>query len=206
VQELRDRQRRNLMATLLVSQGVPMLLAGDEIGRTQRGNNNAYAQDNDISFLDWDRVDTAFLDFCRRLIGCRRANPVLRRSYFLTGIPDVDGLPDAAWFTPEGDRMSWEHWGDHLRHVVVWLNGELEERGPRGEQVRGSTVLMAINAQDEPMPMRLPGPAWGRRWRVLVDTTEASGVPVGSPQLGADQSIVVAARSLVLLERIDSEG
>ena len=206
VQELRDRQRRNLMATLLVSQGVPMLLAGDEIGRTQRGNNNAYAQDNDISFLDWDRVDTAFLDFCRRLIGCRRANPVLRRSYFLTGIPDVDGLPDAAWFTPEGDRMSWEHWGDHLRHVVVWLNGELEERGPQGEQVRGSTVLMAINAQDEPMPMRLPGPAWGRRWRVLVDTTEASGVPVGSPQLGADQSIVVAARSLVLLERIDSEG
>ena len=203
---LRERQRRNLMATLLFSQGVPMLLAGDEIGRTQRGNNNAYALDDETGWLDWERIDARFLDFCRRLIAYRRANPVLRRSKFLTGLPDVDGLPDAAWFTPEGERMTWEHWGDHLRRVVVWLNGELEERGPRGEQVHGTTVLMAINAEDAPMSTRLPEALWGRRWRCRIDTARESGEPDGSVEHDAGEVVEVAPRSLVLLEHLRDEG
>ncbi len=202
---LRDRQRRNLMATLLFSQGVPMLLAGDEIGRTQQGNNNAYAQDDEISWLDWDRTDTRFLELCRRLITCRRDNPVLRRSRFLTGLPDVTGLPDAAWFTPEGERMGWEHWGDHLRQVVVWLNGELEERGPRGEQVRGTTVVMAINAEDALMATRLPDALWGRRWRRRIDTASDSGEPGGPVEHRAGEVVEVAPRSLVLLEHLADE-
>jgi glycogen operon protein len=200
---LRRRQRRNLMATLVLSQGVPMLLAGDELGRTQSGNNNAYPQDNEISWLDWEGMDVDFFEFCRRLIAYRQANPALRRSKFLTGAPDADGMPDAAWFTPEGDPMGWEHWGDHLRQVVLWLNGDLEEHGPRGERVRGTTLLMAVNAEDVPMPTRVPGQRWGGRWRMCIDTAEESGEPAAPVELPAGDLLEVSPRSLVLFEVAD---
>ena len=200
---VRDRQRRNLMATLLLSQGVPMLLAGDEIGRTQRGNNNAYCQDNEVSWLDWVRADAAFQGFCRELITYRSSNPVLRRSYFLTGVPNGRGLPDAAWFTPSAQEMGWEHWSEHLRQVVVWLNGELEESGPRGERIRGTTVLMAFNADEHAMEMVVPAEKWGRSWRVRIDTAEAGGAPEHGAEVGPQETLAVHGRSLVLLELLE---
>ena len=170
---LRARQRRNLLATVLLSQGVPMLLAGDELGNSQRGNNNGYAQDNEISWLDWDDVDQGFLDFCRHLVAFRRDNPALRRGRFLTGLANGkgpsggDGLPAVAWFTPGGEPRAWHDWGWHARQVVMWLNGDMAESGPRGEVIRGTTLLLAVNAHAEPMHWTLPEASWGATWRVL---------------------------------------
>ena len=137
------------MATLLLSQGVPMVLHGDEIGRTQHGNNNGYAQDNEVSWVDWSCPDTEFLGFCRRLIALRREHPVLHRRRFLTGESPGEGeLPDVSWFTPQGEPMSWEDWGHESRQVAMWLNGALGELGKRGESVVDSTLLIAVNAAD----------------------------------------------------------
>src|SRR5690606_32760184 len=122
---LRARQQRNFLATLFLSQGVPMLLGGDEIGRTQQGNNNAYCQDNEISWFDWDNIDEPLLEFTRRLIAFRRAHPVLHRRGWFEGDPGgEEGAPDIAWFRPDGERMHAEHWGSEFANVLgVYLNG-----------------------------------------------------------------------------------
>ena len=227
VNALRARQRRNLLATVLLSQGVPMLLAGDELGQTQKGNNNGYAQDNEISWLNWDDVDQGFLDVCRHLVAFRRDNPALRRGRFLTGRPNgngagkVDGggvgkgvgqgdgegggegagLPDVAWFTPGGEAMAWHDWGDHARQVVMWLNGDMDESGPRGEQIRGTTLLLAVNAHAEPMHWVLPEASWGEAWRVRVDT--AADATAWWGELKAGHELLVAQRSVLVLEAVD---
>jgi isoamylase len=195
----RDRLRRNLMATLLLSQGVPMLLHGDEIGRTQHGNNNAYAQDNEISWVDWSEPDTEFLGFCRRLVALRRAHPVLHRRRFLTGDPVIEGeLPDVAWFTPSGTPMEWQDWGDHARQVAMWLNGDLQEVGKRGEPVSDSTLLICVNAHDVPSSQTLPSAEWGSVWALLLDTASTQDPP--RTRYPADGVVHMGPRTILVLE------
>ncbi len=139
VLELRKRQKRNLITTLFLSQGVPMLVAGDEIGRTQHGNNNAYCQDNEISWLDWENADHEFLDYVRRLIHFVKAHPTFGRKRWFQGRPIKGvGLEDIAWFLPDGIEMSDEHWNhDFAKSLAIYLNGRgLHLTGPKGETNR----------------------------------------------------------------------
>jgi isoamylase len=199
VLELRSRQQRNLMATLLLSQGVPMLLAGDEFGRSQGGNNNAYAQDNEVSWVDWGKIDAEMLAFCSDLVRLRRSNAVLHRRRFLTG-GEVDGtgMPDVAWLGCDGAELSPDDWGNGLRCVVVWLNGELTEVDSRGEPVRGTTLLLAFNLSGEPVDWRLPEERYGEAWRCRIDTARPDATDRGL--LGPGESVPLVARSVVVLE------
>jgi glycogen operon protein len=202
VLELRARQQRNLLATLLLSQGVPMLLSGDELGRTQGGNNNAYAQDNEVSWVDWSSVDTDLQEFTRRLVALRRANPVLHRRRFLTGVaPAGEDLPDVAWFSAAGTEMASEDWHDGHQGIGLWLHGELDEVGPRGEPVRGSTLLVCVQLGDAAVDWRLPPPRWGAQWRTVLDTSSAHEPE--ARRHDADATLHVMGRSVVVLEQVD---
>jgi glycogen operon protein len=199
---LRDRQRRNLMATLLLSQGVPMILGGDEIGRTQGGNNNAYCQDNEVSWYDWESVDEDFLGFCRRLIAYRAAHPVFRRRGWFQGRPiHGSGIKDIVWFTPEGEQMGEEHWGEAFAKCLqVFLNGEtIPNPNPRGEPVVDDSFLVLWNAWHERLFFHLPAERWGAAWRKELDT--ATGFVEGPDALPAGSALEVGARSLVVLRR-----
>jgi glycogen operon protein len=198
----RAQLRRNLLATLLLSQGVPMLLHGDEVGRTQGGNNNGYAQDNEVSWLDWDHADDELLGWCRRLVDLRRRHPSLHRRRFLTGAPAAEGeLPDVAWFTPGGGQMSWEDWGEDARQVAMWLNGSMAEVGKRGEPVHDSTLLVCVNAGDSPSSQVLPDAQWGEVWTPVLDTSNAQDPPATRYPSGA--VVQTGARTILVLERQD---
>jgi glycogen operon protein len=193
INRLRAQQQRNLIATLLLSQGVPMILGGDEIGRTQRGNNNAYCQDNETSWLDWalDAEREGLLAFVCRVAALRRAHPSLRRRAFFR-----DG--DIAWRRPDGAPMTTSDWeSPATRALAVWLAGaELRERGPRGETLCDDDLLLLINADSEPRDFRLPAASGGGAWRVEFDTARDDGlrsVPV------AGDAYRLAARALALL-------
>jgi len=178
---LRERQKRNCMTTLLFSQGVPMLCGGDEISRTQQGNNNAYCQDNEISWFDWglDRSRRDLLDFTRCLIRLRRQHPVLRRRQFLYG-RRIQGseVEDLAWFRPDGKEMTEENWGDPLaRCIGLRLAGDaIAEVDARGERITDDTLLILLNAHHEPVPFILPAHRRGVRWEVLLDTRTRDGL------------------------------
>ena len=173
--EVRNARRRSMLATLLLSQGVPMLLGGDELGRTQSGNNNAYAQDNEVSWYDWDNVDDEFLAFIRRLIAFRAAHPVFRRRHWFKGEP-VGGheTDDMIWFAPQGSEMTHHDWETgHARSVAVFLNGEaITAVGSRGERVVDDSFLMLFNARPEPVNFTLPGCLGDFQWHVEIDTAE----------------------------------
>ena len=203
VLSLRARQQRNLLTTLLVSQGVPMLLAGDELGRTQHGNNNAYAQDNEISWVDWEDVDPSMHAFVRDLVRLRRANPVLHRRRFLTGqVVNGHGLPDVEWLTCQGQVMTSDDWGD-ARCICVWLNGELEEIDHRGHPVHGATLLLAFNLSADPVQCTLPGKEYGSAWRHRLDTAHPD--VSGSSPVAAGDTFELEARSVVVLEAVTPE-
>src|SRR5947208_1423309 len=147
VNALRRRQQRNFLATMLLSQGVPMLLGGDELGRTQHGNNNAWCQDNELSWFDWEHADAELAEFVRRLIALRRRHPVFRRTSFLSGQAGESGLPDAWWFRPDGRKMTQRDWTNpETRALGVFLNGrELRERAPHGGPALGQRFLVVVN-------------------------------------------------------------
>ena len=171
--ELRDRQKRNLLATLLLAQGTPMLMAGDEFGRTQQGNNNAYCQDNEISWVDWeiDEYGRLMIDFVRKLIAMRSAFPILRRNRFLTGEynPDLD-VNDVRWLTPEATDMADENWGDpNARCLGMLLDGRAQATGIK-RPAMDSTALLVLNAYHDVVNFRLPEVVGGARWRRLIDT------------------------------------
>ena len=197
----RDRQRRNFLTTLLLSLGVPMLLAGDELGRTQDGNNNAWCQDNETSWLDWEGDDgaRAQLAFTRRLIHLRRSQPVFRRSSFLTDGKTDTRLPEAWWFRPDGRKLAAHDWQSGARALGVFLNGEeIGERSLRGESVAGDSFLLLVNAGDEAITFKLPPPRFGRRWRLELATAD--------PDIGADVHpagavVEVEALAMMLLQR-----
>jgi isoamylase len=198
---LRARQQRNFLATLLLSQGAPMLLGGDEFGRTQLGNNNAWCQDSELSWFRWNETDADLLDFTRRLIALRQAHPVFRRTTFLSGHEvKGSGLPDVWWFRPDGRRMTQKDWQRQDAHTLgVFLNGaEIPERTPDGKEVSDESFLLLFNAHGEPVTFTLPTRRFGARWRVEL-ATEA-GVPEG-PLYAARAQVTVEGRSLVLLRR-----
>jgi len=198
----RTRQVRNFLATLLLSQGVPMLLGGDEIGRTQRGNNNAYCQDNEISWLDWEHIDQKLLEFTSALSRLRKQHPVFRRHRWFQDRPiHGSGLRDIAWFTPEGEEMSEHRWGEgSARSLQVYLSGERgADPGPRGEAIRDATFLLLLHAGSTSLSFRLPNREWGDAWIVALETAEVQRDLV----FGDGKPIEVEARSLVLLQLRD---
>jgi glycogen operon protein len=174
IRELRFRHMRSMLATLLLSRGTPMLLAGDEFARTQAGNNNAYCQDNEISWLDWEGIDPdqrCLAEFVQKLLAIRRALPMLRRGRFLTGEYDEElGVKDVTWFTPTGDEMTVEHWDDlNGRCMGVLLDGRAQETGVR-RLGSDSTLLLILNAHEDVVPFTLPEAVGGRHWVRLIDT------------------------------------
>ena len=173
--ELRTRQRRNLLLTLMMSQGVPMLLGGDELGRTQAGNNNAYCQDNETSWFDWEKVDESLLEYTAAVVALRREHPVFRRRRFFEGAPlHRGGVSDIEWFTPDGAEMTDAGWQtDQPGALMVFLNGAaIPTPDARGEAVADDSYLLLFNAGPEPRPFTLPEARWGRSWRRVLDTAE----------------------------------
>jgi glycogen operon protein len=208
---LRRRQRRNFLATLFVSQGVPMLLAGDEFGRTQNGNNNAYCQDNEISWIDWSLVkqEQGLLEFVHRLARLRRKHPVFRRRRFFHGRKVQDGTRDIVWLTPSGTEMTDDDWHTgYAKSVAVFVNGDaITEPGPRGERISDSSFLLLINAHHENLTFALPGPAFGPGWRLLLDTADEDvrDDPHAGETLPAGAKISVTDRSMQILRGAGDE-
>ena len=199
VNDLRARRARSMLATLLLSQGVPMLRAGDELGHTQHGNNNAYCQDNDISWLQWEDADTDLLEFCARLIALRAAHPVFRRRRFFEGRP-LRGteISDIAWLRPDGLEMSDDDWNvGFARSLAVFLNGRaLPDPDPFGQQIHDDTFLILLNASDTAVTFTAPPASWAPRWRTVLDTA----TPGLTPRcLDAGTDVDVARFSLQLL-------
>jgi isoamylase len=202
---LRARQRRNMLATLLLSQGIPMLLHGDEFGRTQQGNNNVYCQDNELSWVDWDHTDQELATFTAALIAMRREHPLFRRRRFFAGRPirGGDELRDIAWFTESGEEMTEQDWeAEVCQCLTVFLNGEsIPGADARGQRVTDNSFLLCFNTHYEDIHVQLPGNGYGQEWTVVLDT--ATGEPPGTRGLTApgDSKITITARSLVVLER-----
>ena len=207
VLDLRARQRRNFLATLFCSQGVPMLLAGDELGRSQQGNNNAYCQDNELSWIDWSGAgQDGLLEFTRALATLRREHPVFRRRRFFRGRDGGGHGPDIAWLTPAGREMTGHDWQtSYARAVAVFLNGDaITEPGPRGEPVRDDSFLLLLNAHHEPLSFTLPGRRFGRRWAVIADTAGDAAVGPAGPDGGdyrAAEVAELAGHSMMVLRR-----
>ena len=202
---LRARQQRNFLTTLFLSQGVPMLLGGDEISRTQQGNNNAYCQDNALSWYDWDRIDGDLLAFTRRLIRFRLDHPVFhRRRWFQGRVIHNSGERDIGWFTPDGEEMTEEHWRvGFAKSLAVLLNGKaLPDPDLRGERVTDSSFLVLFNAHYEPLAFTLPEIAWGTEWTQLLDTAQGGFIEDEKPVLAHTQ-IVVEGRALTLLVQME---
>ena len=200
VNELRRRQMRNLIATVLLSQGCPMLLGGDEIGRTQRGNNNAYCQDNEISWLDWTSVDAEMLGFVQRMIALRTTEPVLRRRRFFSGQAIYgSGRKDIAWFLPTGTDVRDEQWFDTgLRSLGMILNGgEIPDRDARGQRIRGDTLMVLLHAGSTDIEWSLPT-GWGPEWSVMVDTASPDE-RIGARTYRTGQRLATKAHSLLVL-------
>jgi glycogen operon protein len=200
INALRARQQRNFLVTLLLSQGVPMLLGGDEFSRTQGGNNNAWCQDNEISWFRWNEADHDLIEFTRRVIALRNEHPVFRRQQFLTGREVLgSGLPDVWWFRPDGRRMTQKDWQNANAHTLgVFLNGdEIPSRTREGHEITDDSFLLLFNAYGEQITFTLPTRRFGLRWRVELSTADGAAEGV----IGARSQIEVAGRSVVLLKR-----
>ena len=203
---LRARQQRNFIASVLLSQGCPMLVAGDEMGRTQRGNNNAYCQDNEISWLDWENRDERLLEFTRRVIRLRGEQPVLRRQRFFEGqVGRGQRRKDVAWFDDDGAEMTEAQWDDESRRsLAMLLNGdEIPDHTEDGRRIHGDTLLVILHSHHKDMSWSLPR-GWGEHWEVLLDTAEPAGTTMDEAprRVEASEALRVAARSLVVLRRV----
>jgi isoamylase len=201
VEALRRRRQRSFLATLLLSQGVPMLLGGDEFGRTQHGNNNAYAQDNELSWFRWGEVDEDLLATTRSLIALRSEHPVFRRRRWFQGRPlRGDEIDDIAWLTPDGDEMDDDDWdASYAKALQVFLNGNgIASPDPRGQPVVDDSFLVLFNASDDGIEFRLPPAGFGSSWRVVVDTDQ-DRPPVGDERVAAGATRHVPDRGVVVL-------
>jgi isoamylase len=209
INALRERQQRNFLATLMLSQGVPMLLGGDEFGRSQHGNNNAWCQDNELSWLQWEHEpwQRQLLAFSRRLIELRHRHPVFRRTQFLAGRQlEGSGLPDVWWFRPDGRRMTQRDWRRPDAHVLgVFLNGdELQETTEEGSSVADDSFLLLFNAHFEDVEFQLPNQAFGARWTVQLSTADPSE-QAAARSFAARAAVPVIARSMLLLRRLTGD-
>ncbi|MDQ3502943.1 MAG: glycogen debranching protein GlgX [Actinomycetota bacterium] len=201
VAALRRRQARNLLTTLLVSAGVPMITMGDELRRTQRGNNNAYCQDGPLSWVDWELAPDAedLLAWVRALVALRRACPVLRQPTFLTGQADDDGVKDVAWFGPDGEEHTDVQWFDHEQSTLgMYLDGRgIRARTPRGEPVVGDSLLLVLHTGADDAEVILPGGPWATGYELLLDTADERPTARGAVPSGG--TLAMVGRSAVLL-------
>ncbi|MFJ9766111.1 glycogen debranching protein GlgX [Streptomyces erythrochromogenes] len=202
---LRRRQLRNLLTTLLLSTGVPMLVAGDEFGRTQGGNNNAYCQDNETGWVDWSLLEDpawqSLFALATRLISLRHAHPVLRRRAFFSGRPQgADGLRDLAWFTPAGAEMTERDWYAPSAALGMYLSGrDIPGRDERGRQVTDDSFLVLLHTGDRPVAWVLPGAPWAGEYELVLDTSLEEQAAVPGTVHRAGESLTVPARSVLLL-------
>ncbi|NER03440.1 MAG: glycogen debranching protein GlgX, partial [Okeania sp. SIO3C4] len=206
VLSLRNRQRRNFLVTLILSQGVPMLLGGDEFGRTQNGNNNAYCQDNKISWLDWNlQVENSdLLDFTRQLIYFRCQHPVFhRRKWFEGRAIHGSDVSDIGWYNPDGGEMTEEQWNiDFAKSIGIFLNGEeILASGERGERIIDDSFMIFFNAHYELIGFTIPSKLQDRNWVVIVDTSKSHFVENGKQYQG-EVGIPVMERSIIVLRRL----
>ncbi|MCK8677547.1 glycogen debranching protein GlgX [Streptomyces lichenis] len=206
INTLRNRQIRNHLTTLLLSTGVPMLVAGDEMGRTQNGNNNAYCQDNEIGWLDWSLPDDpgrrALLDLTTRLLTLRHTHPVLRRRVHFSGRPQaVDGLRDLAWFTPHGTEMTDADWWAPTATLAMYLSGrDIPGRDATGAPVTDDSFLAILHAGADPTPFHLPGTPWARSYELIVDTSAEDQSTAPATLHPADHPLTTPPRSVLLLK------
>ncbi|MFE6037086.1 glycogen debranching protein GlgX [Streptomyces sp. NPDC056452] len=205
INALRRRQLRNLLTTLLLSTGVPMLVAGDEMGRTQGGNNNAYCQDNETGWLDWSLLDRPewreLTELTTRVLALRHAHPVLRRRAFFAGTPQApDGLRDLAWFTEQGAEMTEADWYAPAATLGLYLSGrDIPGRDARGEQITDDSFLAVLHAAHTPCDFHLPGAPWARSYELLLDTSlEDQSAAPGTVHRGGTK-LTVPGRSVLLL-------
>ncbi|ORT55226.1 glycogen debranching protein GlgX [Streptomyces sp. CB03238] len=203
---LRRRQVRNLLTTLLLSTGVPMLVAGDEMGRTQGGNNNAYCQDNETGWVDWSLPERpgpkGLLELTSRLLALRHAHPVLRRRAFFSGRPQgADGLRDLAWFTAAGAEMTEGDWYARTATIGMYLSGrDIPGRDARGEPVTDDSFLAVLHAGAEPVGFRLPGPPWAEEYELVVDTSREDQAEAPGTVHPGGEVVTVPARAVLLLK------
>jgi glycogen operon protein len=202
VRTRRAQQQRNFIATLLLSQGVPMLLHGDELGRTQGGNNNGYAQDNEITWVDWSSIDHPLVEFTAALARLRKEHPTFRRSRFFDGRPvkmeEGDNIPDVVWLRPDGTLMQPEDWDSGFgRAVGVFLNGQgIRERDRRGETISDDHFLVLFNAGDEPVDFHVPAIQYSPEWDVYVDT---AGERANTEPIAPGEALKLEPKSLIVL-------
>jgi isoamylase len=206
INRLRAQQKRNFLATLFLSQGVPMLLAGDEIGRTQQGNNNTYGQDNELSWVNWDldKEDKMLFQFVRFLIRLRKSHPAFRRRYFFQGRDIVGaGVKDVTWLTPLGKEMTDMEWNQSFaRCLGLFLaGGAMEEHDERGNLIKDDNLILLLNAHHEPIPFTLPANPPKARWEVLVDTSADDGRDSNGRFYHSSGEFPLKKRSLVLLQQ-----
>lgn len=204
---LREQQKRNFLVTLFLSQGVPMLVSGDEMERTQNGNNNAYCQDNEVSWLNWDfpELKADLLDFTRELIFFRRKHPVFQRRKWFQGKPIYGKtVSDIGWFDPNGNEMAEDQWDvGYSKAIGLFLNGEeIPRRGRQGQRVIDESFLLFFNAHWELIEFILPNVLQDREWTVVIDTKEPHFVQNGSTYTG-NKAVPVTGRSVVVLRRVD---
>ncbi|HYF03862.1 MAG TPA: glycogen debranching protein GlgX [Patescibacteria group bacterium] len=200
---LRNRQKRNFLTSLFLSQGVPMLVAGDEFGRTQYGNNNAYCQDNDISWLNWEKADGELLNYTQKLIKFCKSHPLFQRKNWFKGQPIKGvGVEDIEWFSPDGTEMSDEDWNSGFaKSLGVYLNGKgIHSMGPKGELIIDDSFYIIFNASDSALPCKLPCDKFGENWMKVIDTAEGLIAEKGE-SYGAADVVDVAARSIVVLKQ-----
>lgn len=208
ITELRYRQMRNFWATLMVSQGTPMIAHGDELGRTQNGNNNVYCQDSEISWMDWSLVDknSDLLTFARRVSALRKHHPVFRRRRFFEGEPirSGDEVRDIAWLNPSSREMTREDWGESFHKcVAVFLNGDaITAPNARGERVVDDSFLLCFNAGEDPVEFSMPPDDYAKEWTVELDTNEPTGLKEGGDQVvTAEEKVSLPSRSLLILRK-----
>ena len=202
---LRAQQQRNFITTNLLSQGVPMISHGDELGRTQSGNNNGYCQDNETTWIDWAKADNRLIEFTRSVAELRAAHPVFRRRRFFDGLPVRQRgsvrIPDISWFTPGGSEMSDEDWDSGFgKSIAVYLNGHgIPDLDPRGQRVTDDSFILCFNAHHEPIDFTLPPREFGSAWQPVIYTVDGA-VMEGSRPVAAGAKLTVEARAVIVLQ------
>lgn len=209
IETLRRRQQRNFLATTLLSQGVPMICHGDELGRTQGGNNNGYCQDNEITWVDWESADTELIAFTGAVAAIRTAHPIFRRRRFFTGRPvrtrGAQDVPDVAFFTPSGSEMTDEDWNTAFgKSVAVYLNGQgIPDLDERGQRVVDDSFVLCFNAHDEAIEFTLPPDQFGQRWQLLLDTAgDVATADAEAAPVEAGATVTVDGRALTLFRTL----
>ena len=206
INRVRARQQRNFLATLLLSQGVPMIAHGDELGRTQDGNNNGYAQDNELTWVDWESADLPLVEFTAAVARLRRDHPTFRRSRFFDGRPvrsdDGERVPDVVWLRPDGRRMEPEDWDSGFGLAIgVFLNGQgIREKDRRGRPVTDQNFLVYFNSGTDAVELALPDERHGHAWEVMIDT---AGERADGGSLDPGASVPLEAHSLLVLRDVD---